>query len=155
MMEQVTVALAPPKKPAGRRKALEGEEYLTTRAGSAFWWLDFTIDGRRFWESTETRDFADAAAYARLRRAAWREVKLGEQPLRSLMLGEACDAHYRERSQGTAYGYGAQRFRTARMGRIQRLGCTVKNHSGSDYRRRTGTTSGMLCSSHDPRTRSR
>jgi integrase len=118
-MEQVTVALAPPKKPAGRRKALEGEEYMTTRAGSAFWWLDFTIDGRRFRESTETRDFADAVAYARLRRAAaWREVKLGEQPLRPMTLGEACDAYYRERSQGTAYGDGAQRFQMARMGRI-------------------------------------
>jgi hypothetical protein len=68
------MALTPPKKPTTRRKVLEGEEYLATRAGSAFWWLDSTIDGRRFRESTETRHFADAGAYVRRQRQADQQV---------------------------------------------------------------------------------
>ena len=108
-----------PRKPGGRRKAVPGEEWLTTRPGSAAWHYDFTIDGHRLRGSCGTADFAAACAYAAAERdQEWRRIKLGEQPARHMTLDEAFAGFYLARAKGTRYGETGQKHQMARTLRI-------------------------------------
>lgn len=72
---------------------IPGEQYLSKREGSPYWYIDITIDSRRLRESSGTASKEDAAALATKRRDEfWREVKLGEKPRLEMTIGEAVAA---------------------------------------------------------------
>lgn len=111
--------MSEPRRPAGRRKPLPGEQFLHTRKGSPFWWFDFQIDGARFRGSSGTADFAAAAAFAAARHdEEWRRLRLGEAPIRHLTLNDACVRFYREVAEGTSYGERGRKHQMARMLRL-------------------------------------
>jgi len=90
----------------GRRKAkLAGEEWLTQRPGSAEYYYDITIDGRRFRRSCQTTEITLAAAFsAREYDRLYRQVMLGEIPLVEMTLNDAGVRWWDEAGEGTSYG---------------------------------------------------
>lgn len=106
-----------PRKPTGnRRRVVPGEQFLSSRANSPFWWYDFQIDGTRFRGSCGTADWEQAAAvaYAEQERQ-FKRIRLGIEPPRPLTLNDAFVRFYREVAQGTSYGEAAQKHQMARM----------------------------------------
>lgn len=111
--------MSEPRKPAGRRKPIAGEEHLTTRKGSPFWWLDFSIDGERFRESTGTAGFEQAAALAAQRYATeWDRIKRGVVPARGCSVEEACLRWWEEVGQHSTYGKTGQRYQLPKLRRF-------------------------------------
>lgn len=102
--------LKPPRRNTTARK-VPGEEYLVRREGSGLWHISFTIGRHRFRESSGT---ADRAAAARLACHRWQEewdrIKLGIEATPEISLNDAFIRFYKEKSAGTAWGEGSQKW---------------------------------------------
>lgn len=85
---------------ARKRKSI-----VKRRAGSPFWWYDWTVAGRRFRGSCETDDEESAVGYAlKVRDRLHRQIRLGENPATDITLNAAATRLWTEHWAGLATG---------------------------------------------------
>lgn len=97
--------MAPPNRNSAKGKARPGRNLITQRSGSAKWYLNFSIQGRRFRDGLGTEDEALACQLAlKIFEEAEKEILLGVKKDKHITLFDASVRWWDEVGAHTAYG---------------------------------------------------